>query len=157
MRPISAPVERSNCCHRLQQHRALQHLDQRGDVVAGGVAGQLFEHRAFDVGQRLIGRRLVADRVGDQQGKGTFVNGAKDALVGGEQVDSRMSRQRSRLRASCDAARRQSSRRSISSSVLPIWLRQDPHSHGLNVAGIEVIALVRPPDSTFNMTDGVAT
>ena len=102
---------------------------------------------------------LVADRVGDQKGKCPFVNRAKDALVSGEQCGQQDDAASVTATSFLRLQGCQSSRRSISSSVLPIsvvpisLIRTVWTLRGRN----PVIAPVWPPDLTFNMRDGFAT
>ena len=65
----------------LKQQRALQHLNQGGNVVLGGVSSQLFECRAVGA-CGISASTFIADGIGDQQRKRAFVHRAKQTLVG---------------------------------------------------------------------------
>ena len=65
-----------------QQQRTLQHLDQGWNVVAGGVAGQLFKHGAA-AGSDTALAGVLAEGIGDQQGEGAGEDRVGDALNGG--------------------------------------------------------------------------
>ena len=118
----------------------MQHFDQCGDVVAGGVAGQLFEHRAFNIGHARSTAAFIADRVGDQKGKGSLVNGAKDALVGGEhcgQQDDAASSHSNELLATLQGTPKLT-QINLVVDIADLGCTEVPNPDSLNVAGIEI-------------------